>query len=453
MSSEKNGKVKPRLIIHGGAGNITRENLPPKAYDAYRNALLDVLQQAQSELSNPGASAIDVATFAVTLLENNGLFNAGHGAVYTTAGTHELEASVMVSRGYRKRGVGVMNVRRARNPILVAKEMLIRGEQEDGGGAQGHCQLQGAEVDRLTEQWGLETVRPSYFWTRRRWDEHRRGLDKKHDDETYNRHKREADHGYQHQSAGDTPVRDDSVLSTGEICIDEIGWDGKEYLPQGTVGAVVLDSFGSICCATSTGGLTNKLPGRIGDTPTLGAGFWAEEWTSTRIISTTVHPPQPQSSASLAALVSDCLPRLSGYLSLPGPTSNTQQTKNLQSIRAVGMSGTGNGDSFLRLSAVRTAAAMARFRSDEDESVRRSTDHFPLQYAVTQVAGPNGMLQQSAENRLLKTGEGEGGIIGIECTGGEGRIVYDYNCGGMFHAWIDDNGKAKYQVFRDQIDT
>ena len=84
--------------------------------------------------------------------------------MFTTAGTHELEASVMVSRGYRKRGVGVMNVTKAKNPIKLAREMLLRGEFKDGGGAQGHCQLQGKICDDLTERWNLETVKPSYFW-------------------------------------------------------------------------------------------------------------------------------------------------------------------------------------------------------------------------------------------------------------------------------------------------
>jgi L-asparaginase len=175
MEGEKQGKITPRIILHGGAGNINRENLPPEAYNAYKDALKSIVNDAHAGLRLPGATALDVATYAVSLLENNGLFNAGHGAVFTTAETHELEASVMVSRGYRKRGVGIMKATRAKNPIKVAREMLIRGEEKNGGGAQGHCQLEGAIVDRLTEEWGLETVKPSYYWTRRRWDEHRRG--------------------------------------------------------------------------------------------------------------------------------------------------------------------------------------------------------------------------------------------------------------------------------------
>ena len=106
------------------------------------------------------------------------------------------------------------------------------------------------------------------------------------------------------------------------------------------------------------------------------------------------------------------------------------------------MSGTGNGDSFLRLAAVRTAAAIAQF-SDK-----------PLQTAVTAIAGPHGMLQQSAEDRWHKTGEGEGGIIGIEYDESRqqaGRVVADFNCGGMFRTWIDDKGESRMMVFRDEF--
>ena len=155
-----------------------------------------------------------------------------------------------------------MKVTRAKNPIKLAKEMLIRGEADDGGGAQQHCQLHGDICDELAEKWGLELVDPSYYWTRRRWDEHRKGLGLCHDDETYNRDKQVAGRG------GD---RDDNSIDVGLVTNDP-SWDGKEYLPQGTVGTVVLDSTGTLCVATSTGGITNKLPGRIGDTPTLGAG-------------------------------------------------------------------------------------------------------------------------------------------------------------------------------------
>ncbi|KAK5123546.1 hypothetical protein LTR85_002584 [Meristemomyces frigidus] len=450
-SREKLASVESRIIIHGGAGNITRQNLPDASYQAYRNALLTVLREASRALSRSGATALEVATYAVTLLENNPLFNSGHGAVYTRAGTHELEASVMVSRGYRKRGVGVMKVTRAKNPILLAREMLVQGEKDDGGGAQGHCQLHGETCDKLAEEWGLETVKPSYFWTKKRWDEHRRGLGLDHDDETYHKHKQYADGvtGAKDEGASGIEHAEDGSDEQHYIWTRDASWDGKEYLPQGTVGAVVLDSTGTTCVATSTGGLTNKLPGRIGDTPTIGAGFWAEEWQTTHIRHADIDSQREQHTPySLASLVSDCLPGLSGYMSLPSPPSYNTQPKVVHSTRAVAMSGTGNGDSFLRVNAVRTAAAIAQY----SRGTPISSGVYPLQTALSSVAGPNGVLQQSAEDRWLKSGEGEGGIIGIDFReDGGGTVVADFNCGGMFRAWVDDEGAHRMAIFREEI--
>jgi L-asparaginase len=252
----KFSKTTPRIIIHGGAGNITRDNLTKDAYQSYRSALLSTLQSSYALLSKPGVTALDVATHAVSMLEDNPLFNAGHGAVYTTAGTHELEASVMVSKGYHKRGVGVMEVSGAKNPIKLARELLIRGDETDGGGAAGHVQLAGDTANQLAEKWGLETVSPGYYWTKRRWDEHRKGLGKSTDRETYRKNKRRADECSSYVAECAVDARD---LGTHDP-----SWNCRDYLPQGTVGAVVLDSDGMLCVATSTGGLTNKLPGRIG---------------------------------------------------------------------------------------------------------------------------------------------------------------------------------------------
>lgn len=441
----KSVRVKPRIIIHGGAGNITRQNLPTAPYQAYRAALLAVVQNVSSSLSD-GATALDAACRAVEQLENNPLFNSGHGAVFTRAGTHELEASVMVSRGYRKRAVGVMGVTRAKNPIKLAKEMLIRGEADDGGGAQQHCQLHGQTCDRLAESWGLELVEPSYYWTRRRWDEHRRGLNMSHDHETYKRERGKADKEPTASRGHTERTRHGNGSGVDIMGRGDISWDGKEYLPQGTVGAVALDETGTLCVATSTGGLTNKLPGRIGDTPTIGAGFWAEQWHSTRVIPAEVAKEQ-HSVASLATLVSDCIPGLTGYMSLPPIPKYHTEPKIVRTVRAVAMSGTGNGDSFLRVNAVRTAAAIARYSSNVEQDRAASS----LQGGVTAVAGPHGLLQQSAEDRWRKTGEGEGGIIGIELADGEGNVVANFNCGGMFRAWVDEQGRHRMAVFRDEV--
>ena len=355
----------------------------------------------------------------------------------------------MVSTGYRKRGVGVALVKTVRNPIQLAREMLVRGETDgsgggngggDGdpaggkGGAQGHVFLSGATVEDLARGWGLEMCREEFHWTRRRWEEHKRGLEA--------------------QGEAAVPGWDEMRGLAGGSGVDEVGdtaWVGQEYLPQGTVGCVCLDRYGTLCVATSTGGLTNKLPGRIGDTPTLGAGFWAEEWDTPR--PERVRPPQPSCSSSsvssplaslLPAAIRDtlraCLPSLSGYVPLSildDPDASEKRPRTITCGAA--MSGTGNGDSFLRLDAARTAAAIMRFAPNRS-----------LASAITQVAGQGGELQRSAGDRWGKTGEGEGGMIGIEVVDGVGSVVFDYNCTGMFRTWIDDGGRARCMVFRQE---
>ena len=443
MSSKttSGSRIRPRIIIHGGAGNITRTNLPQDSYNAYRSALLEILQASQALLGRPNARALDVAVHAVSMLEDNPLFNSGKGAVFTRAGTVELEASVMVSNGYKKRGVGCMLIKHVRNPIKLAREMLVRGEDSKGGGAQGHCQLSGEQLELLARDWGLEMCEPEYYFTKRRWDEHKKGLEREKQVSIQ-----------QHMDIG--------VDLLGKIepewASDDPSWDGHEYLPQGTVGAVVLDSFGTVCVATSTGGLTNKLPGRIGDTPTIGAGFWAEEWfeellnQQESMFYRTQARDDPTTSESLThplqQLISTCLPSISSYRPIGQhiPNENEMKSHKAHSKRfvrhAVAMSGTGNGDSFLRTSAARTTAAISRF----------SLPNLPLAACVTQVAGQGGELQRSAGDRWGVTGEGEGGIIGIELIGEEGKVVWDLNCGGMFRTWVDDDGKEQVRVFREE---
>lgn len=393
-------------------------------------------------------SALDVATYAVTLLENNPLFNSGHGAVFTRDGINELESSVMVSRGYAKRGVGLTGLRRVKNPILLAKAMLEHGDRDLGKkaesgsaypdlesaglnvpSAQGHTLIHGETAETLAKMYGLELVDPKYFFTQHRWDEHVRALEK--------------------EKAG-------KGLAT---------WSAEEYLPQGTCGAVALDTDGVVCVGTSTGGMTNKLTGRIGDTPVVGAGFWAEEWTEkgdSRGISfrpaidgwhnlrTHLNLPGPiiQLSSNLRNLIADCLPTPFAYSPIAQPTSRRSSgpiNRDSQTSRSIALSGTGNGDSFLRVAAARTVGSIARW------------GQLSAADALREVAGRGGNLEKSAGDRWGKTGEGEGGMIGIESVisrdasgrvvSASARILQDHNCGGMFRAWIDDDGKAVMRIF------
>lgn len=349
--------------------------------------------------------------------------------------------------------------------------MLLKGEEPNGGGAQGHVQICGETAEGLAREWGLEMVRPSWHWERKRWEQHRRGRGLGTSDEEWWRERQEVDReagfgegegrgqegkegdegmegwdGIERLRHGDREATEDcGYAEVGE------GWNGEDYLPQGTVGAVVLDRFGTICVATSTGGMTNKLPGRIGDTPTIGAGFWAESWHGDGAVMFSDSDSSQGALSPLGKLIQghwvavlrDWLPEWM----LPSPTttylplSNTdvKEAKQKGPLRAVGMSGTGNGDSYLKLCCARTVAAMTRFSSPSPS----------LQAALTKMAGPGGLLQESAEDRWGKTGEGEGGIIGIELTNGVGMVVSDFNCGGMFRAWIDEEGQGQMMVFRD----
>ncbi|KAK4224008.1 L-asparaginase [Podospora fimiseda] len=414
-------KFQPRIIIHGGAGNITPANLPPDLYNQYRASLLTIVSKTHTYMLTPLPSSslpssLSVSTYAVTLLENNPLFNAGHGAVFTRDGTNELEASVMVSRGHSKRGVGVTGLKHVRNPILLAKSLLEHGDsdllssskQNDIPSAQGHTLLYGKSAEILAEKYGLELVDPSYFFTQKRWDEHIRALERE--------------------------------KSGVEITAT---WSKDEYLPQGTVGAVALDEEGVVCAATSTGGLTNKLSGRIGDTPSVGAGFWAEEWEETDVSS---HPlgvsggPGVILSGALKKLMADCLPT---------PFMYTPECRRVIKTRALAVSGTGNGDSFLRTAAARTIGAVARWGG------------YHGRIAARKVAGPDGELQKSAGDRWGKTGEGQGGVIGIEAVvtrdvetgevvGARSDLIQEFNCGGLFRAWVDEKGVAYARVWPDE---
>lgn len=487
------GPFQPTLILHGGAGSISRGNLPPELYARYHASLLKYLTLARGLLDS-GASALDAACHAVSLFEDDPLFNCGRGAVFTEQGTIEMEASVMVCSantagppaGKIKRGAAVSLIRNTRHPILLAKELLLSADEDGGLGGTStmHCHLSGREV----EEWGwkdkgLEEKPDRWFWTKKRWEEHRRGL---HRSDSYS---------YRDLLASVDPF-------SPTINEDE-NIDVPEIPSQGTVGAVCLDSWGNLAVATSTGGLTNKKAGRIGDTPTIGAGFWAEAWDES--VSDASQSPgretQPgsypqermpfvhQLLTQASDIMGPCLDvfgaerretspndarppyapiPVPSYQRYPSPSSvRSSWNRSVQKrSRAVAMSGTGNGDSFLRTDAVRTAASLCRFPGVAPMS---------LSDAVRAVAGPEGELQRSAGDRWGQTGEGQGGIIGIEVVNDDviynmetksqmskkkkkGLPVFDFNCGGLFRAYYEvHNGEGdeeteqpKVMVFKEE---
>ncbi|RJE18469.1 Asparaginase [Aspergillus sclerotialis] len=464
-----NPSFKPALILHGGAGNIHRSKLPPDLYKKYHASLTSYLRSTRDMLYN-GGSALDAAVHAVALMEDDELFNCGRGSVFTSAGTIEMEASVMVTslqhpeggereeEGEIKRGAGVMGLKNVRNPIKLAREALLRtgidssGEHRDDGGSM-HSQLVAPYVEELAKEWGLEFKPDEWFWTKRRWDEHRRGL-----------------HGTGQELYSETQQQ---VSGESGPVIDEVP-------SQGTVGCVCLDQWGNLAVATSTGGMTNKWPGRVGDTPTLGAGFWAEEWETSNPYSNAEPDGKEVKGGGVMSFVSeirsllgDCLPPVfrsaaMSYTPIPAAPVNAytdekqslayRSSSKVASRRAAAVSGTGNGDSFLRTAAARTACAMLRFSSP-------SSNPCNLAEAVTAVVGPGGELQRSAGKRWGKTGEGEGGMIGIEAeadcdkSDGEkqlrkGKVVFDFNSNGMWRAWVEEdaNGRdrERVMVFREE---
>lgn len=231
----------PVIAIHGGAGTLSRATISADQQAAYRTALAEILALAQGALA-AGASALDVVTEAVRQLEECPLFNAGRGAVYTADARHELDACVM--RGSDLAAGAVAGVRTLRNPVLAARALLEEG---------GAVMLIGEGAERFARQQGLETVTPDWFGTPARLAQLRAV-------------QAGAGMALDHDGAAAT------ALATPATPLDE-----RDKF--GTVGAVALDAHGHLAAATSTGGMTNKRPGRVGDSPLIGAGCYANDRT------------------------------------------------------------------------------------------------------------------------------------------------------------------------------
>ncbi|OWJ59128.1 isoaspartyl peptidase/L-asparaginase family protein [Paraburkholderia caledonica] len=237
------------IAIHGGAGTILRASLSASAEAEYHAALHAVLAAGQRVLAD-GGSALDAVSEAVRLLEDCPLFNAGRGAVYTAAGTHELDAAIM--DGSTLAAGAICCVKRVRNPVLAARRVLECSE---------HVLFTGEGAESFAAAQGLEFVEPQYFDTEarlRQWllarDQQRAMLD--HD--------------------GASLVASPSATDNSDPMPHEPIDPNRKF---GTVGAVALDRHGHVAAATSTGGVTNKQVGRVGDTPLIGAGCYADDAT------------------------------------------------------------------------------------------------------------------------------------------------------------------------------
>lgn len=228
--------IKPTLAIHGGAGAMTRASITPQMRDAYEQALRDILAGGAQVLSN-GGSALDAVSEAVRLLEECPLFNAGRGAVFTRDACHELDAAIMDGSSHNCGSVAALRI--VRNPVLAARAVMENSP---------HAFFVGEGAEEFVRAQGMDIVDPSFFFT----SERRAQLDRV-------------------QQTGAETI----MLDHDRVAHQEPSPPLDESTKMGTVGAVALDAQGNLAAATSTGGMTNKWPGRVGDSPIVGAGCYA----------------------------------------------------------------------------------------------------------------------------------------------------------------------------------
>ncbi|MCC7085841.1 MAG: isoaspartyl peptidase/L-asparaginase [Pirellulales bacterium] len=231
VSSTNSGANKFVLAIHGGLAG-PRASLSADCEREVRAALRKSLQSGAAVLRVNSTGSVEAVLAAVKVMEDCPHFNAGKGSVYTRAGTIEMDAAVM--EGAERRAGAVAHVKRIRNPVLAAHTVMTQSSA---------VFLVGDEADQFAEQRGLEMVDPSYFATERRWNDLQ---------------------AWKSRQASQVSGQ----AATGSVEIS-----------RGTVGAVALDRAGNLAAATSTGGLSFKIPGRVGDSGVIGAGTCAENRT------------------------------------------------------------------------------------------------------------------------------------------------------------------------------
>jgi L-asparaginase / beta-aspartyl-peptidase len=306
-----NGRIA--LAIHGGAGTMPRDRLTPERAAPYGTVLEHALR-AGYEILERGGPSLDAVTVAVAVLEDSPLFNAGRGAVFNAAGKHELDAGVM--EGARLRAGAVAGVRRVKNPVLAARAVME---------STPHVMLIGSAADAFARKSGMEMVARDYYSTPQRL----------------------------------------AALKRAQAVTGEAREQMTEADRHGTVGAVALDCLGNLAAATSTGGFTNKLPGRVGDSPIIGAGTYADN-------------------------------------------------------RACAVSGTGDGEYFIRRALAYDVAARMRYLGE------------PLDKAAA-----------GALEAVVQLG-GSGGLVAVDA---QGAITMPFTTEGMYRGCAKD-GKFSVAIFR-----
>ena len=310
----------PRLgfIIHGGAGVITKGSLTPEKEKEFRDKLAEAVIAGYKGLQ-AGKSSIDAVEIAIRILEDSPLFNAGKGAVFTNDGKNELDASIMY--GKTQAAGAVAGVHRVKNPISLARAVMEKSE---------HVMMIGDGAEKFAAEQKIELVDPKYFWTQHRWDALQKILKEEAEKKKVGQLSREPSNRF------------------------------------GTVGAVALDKNGDLAAGTSTGGMTNKKYGRVGDAPIIGAGTYANNETC-------------------------------------------------------GVSATGWGEFFIRLSVARDVCAQMEYRA------------LPIQNAADLVI----------KQKLQKLG-GDGGVIAMDRFGNMGVSL---NSEGMYRAYINIKGEPVVEIY------
>ena len=315
------------LVIHGGAGTIKRENMDAEKEAEYHAALRSALATGHGILRQ-GGSSLDAVVATLTVLEDSPLFNAGKGAVFNGNGQNELDASIM--DGSNLNAGAVAGVKHVKNPIVLARKVMENSR---------HVLLTGEGAEEFAKQQGLEFVSTEYFFTPHRWQQlEQRKL--------------------QEASEPDKPAFD---INQQSALADD------RYL--GTVGAVALDRNGNLAAGTSTGGLTNKHWGRVGDAPIIGAGTYANN-------------------------------------------------------RTLGVSGTGDGEYFMRGVVAYDVSALMQYRGYSVEAA----------------------LYHVVQEKLVDMG-GAGGLIAVDK---DGNIAMEFNTWGMYRGYVDRDGKVHTAIYEKQ---
>jgi len=320
MTSATDERRRPVIVVHGGAGTLTRDLLPTELRREHEAALVEALRAGERVLAR-GGSALDAVVAAVAALEDAPQFNAGRGAVFTADGTHELDASVMDGRTLRAGAVaGVTDVR---NPVLAARAVMTRTP---------HVLMAGPAAERLAAEAGLAPVGAEYFATELR-----------------------------RAQLAEAKVRDAGMLLDHDALSFRQSKAPDKY---GTVGAVALDAHGDLAAATSTGGLTNKLPGRVGDSPLVGAGVYADN-------------------------------------------------------RSVAASATGQGERFIEIAGCHRLAMLVELGG---RGVRDAADEV-IHRALAERGGRGGIIAVDAMGRVAMPFNTPGMFRGVMRVGGEGRVA------------------------------